>query len=136
MADPVAPELRRLVMARANHRCEYCLLPEAVALHRHEPDHIVPVQHGGATTEDNLACACLRCNRHKGPNIGSFDPVTGVLTPFFHPRRQAWHDHFQLNDARIEPLTPEGRVTVLILQLNSPERVDERSTLLAAELYS
>lgn len=136
MADPIAPELRRLVMARANHRCEYCLLPEAVALHRHEPDHIVPVQHGGATTEDNLACACMRCNRHKGPNVGSFDPVTGVLTPFFHPRRQAWHDHFQLNDAQIEPLTPEGRVTVLILQLNSPARVDERRALLAAGLYA
>lgn len=135
MADPISPELRRLVMARADYRCEYCLLPEAVALHRHEPDHIVPVQHGGATTEENLACACLRCNRHKGPNVGSFDPITGVLTPFFHPRQQAWRDHFQLNDAYIEPLTPEGRVTVLILRLNSPERVAERKLLLAAGVY-
>ncbi len=35
---------------------------------------------------DNLALACLRCNRHKGPNVGSFDPLTGQLTPFFNPR--------------------------------------------------
>ena len=40
-----------------------------------------------------------------------------------------------LNDAYIEPLTPEGRVTVLILRLNSPERVAERKSLLAAGVY-
>ena len=131
----VSPGMRRLVVTRANYRCEYCLLSEAVTLHRHEPDHIVPLQHGGATEEGNLACACFRCNRHKGPNIGSFDPVTGLLTPLFHPRRQKWRDHFKLNGARIEPLTAEGRVTVLILQLNTSERVHERSILLTAGQY-
>lgn len=82
-----------------------------------------------------MACACFRCNRHKGPNIGSYDPVTGLLTPLYHPRRQTWSDHFKLNGARIEPLTPEGRVTVFILQLNAPERVRERDLLLAAGYY-
>jgi len=135
MSAIVSPGLRRLVMMRANHRCEYCLLPEAVALHRHEPDHIVPLQHGGATEENNMACACFRCNRHKGPNIGSYDPVTGLLTPLYYPRRQTWRDHFKLNGAHIEPLTPEGRVTVLILQLNAPERVRERDLLFAAGYY-
>lgn len=135
MSAIISPRLRHLVMTRANHRCEYCLLPEAVALHRHEPDHIIPLQHGGVTEDNNMACACFRCNRHKGPNIGSYDPVTGLLTPLYHPRRQTWSDHFKLNGARIEPLTPEGRVTVFILQLNAPERVRERDLLLAAGYY-
>jgi len=87
--------LRRRVAERAQYRCEYCLLPQAAALHQHEPDHILPRQHGGQTEEDNLALACLRCNRFKGPNVGSFDSVTGALVPLFNPRRQAWADHFR-----------------------------------------
>jgi hypothetical protein len=83
MASDVSESLRRLVAERAGYRCEYCLLPEAFALHRHEPDHIVPRQHDGATEPSNLALACLRCNRHKGPNVGSIDPVTASLVPLF-----------------------------------------------------
>jgi len=60
MASEVPTSLRRLVAERAAYRCEYCLLPQAVALHQHEPDHIVPLQHGGETHENNLALACLR----------------------------------------------------------------------------
>lgn len=60
MASPIPSELRRLIAERAGYRCEYCLLPQAVTLHRHEPDHIVPLQHGGATDSSNLALACLR----------------------------------------------------------------------------
>ena len=106
MASPISPELLQSVLARAEYRCEYCLLPQAVALHRHEPDHIVPIQHGGATEADNLALACLRCNRYKGPNIGSFDPLTGQLAPLFHPRLQLRSQHFRFVDAEIRPLTP------------------------------
>jgi hypothetical protein len=128
-AEPPA-ELRRQVAERAGHRCEYCLLPESMAAHRHEPDHVVPRQHGGETTADNLALACMRCNRHKGPNVGSFDPDTGALVPFYHPRRQPWDEHFQLDGPVIRPLTAEGRVTVKILRLNDVERVEERALLL------
>lgn len=128
-------ELRLLVTLRAGQRCEYCLLPEAVSLHKHEPDHIVPRQHGGETTADNLALACLRCNRHKGPNVGSFDPLTGQLTRFFNPRQQQWAEHFRLEQAEIIPLTPEGRVTVRIFRLNDANRVGERQALLNVGLY-
>ena len=103
-----------------------------MAAHRHEPDHIVPRQHGGQTTADNLALACMRCNRTKGPNIGSFDPETGVLVPLYHPRSQHWNEHFQLDGAMIRALTAEGRVTVKILQLNAAARVEERALLLPA----
>jgi hypothetical protein len=136
MATPdLSAELRLLVMQRACQRCEYCLLPEAVSLHRHEPDHIIPRQHGGESSADNLALACLRCNRHKGPNVGSFDPLTGQLTPFFNPRQQQWEEHFRLEEAEIIPLTPEARVTVRILRLNDADRMAERQALLNAGLY-
>ena len=135
MAALIPLELRRLVAERAGYRCEYCLFPQAVALHRHEPDHIVPLQHGGVTDPANLALACLRCNRYKGPNIGSFDPLTGQLVPLFHPRLQVWDQHFQIVDAEIIPLTAEGRVTARVLRFNDPDRLTERQRLIAARLF-
>jgi 5-methylcytosine-specific restriction endonuclease McrA len=54
------------VVERAGNRCEYCLLPQWATLLKHEPDHIISVQHGGKTDEMNLALACAHCNRYKG----------------------------------------------------------------------
>jgi len=102
-------------------------------LHKHEPDHIVPTQHGGETELDNLALACMRCNRYKGTNIGSIDPLTGNLAPLYNPRAQNWEDHFELKDALIQPRTAEGRVTVKILRLNDEERLIERRQLMALD---
>lgn len=136
MSSDISTELRRLAAERANYRCEYCLLPESVTLHKHEPDHIVSRQHGGQTDEENIAWACLRCNRYKGPNVGSFDPQTGELVPFYNPRTQAWLEHFEFEEGVIQPLTAEGRVTVKILRLNEEMRVLERQKLSAAGLYS
>ena len=97
----IPTHLRQFVLARANHRCEYCLFPQTFAANRFEPDHIISVQHGGHTEASNLAAACFHCNRNKGPNVGSFDPLTAILTPFFHPRLQHWHEHFELRDGEI-----------------------------------
>lgn len=135
MPTDIPNELRRLVTERAQNRCEYCLLPEKASLHKHEPDHIVPRQHGGQTTLDNLALSCMRCNRYKGPNIGSYDPQTGELTPFFNPRTQNWHDHFQLDGAIIQPQTAIARVTVKILCINDKSRIKEREQLQKAGLF-
>jgi hypothetical protein len=131
----VSATLRQLVSMRAGMRCEYCLYPEAAAFFGFEVEHIVAEKHGGATVEDNLALACPYCNRFKGTDLGSLDPVTGLLTPFYTPRRQRWADHFQLDGALILPLTPEGRVTVAILQLNHPDRITERQRLVEAGQY-
>ena len=132
--SPPSAALRKIVSERAKHCCEYCLLPEQFALHRHEPDHIVPVQHGGGTDAANLALACMRCNRFKGPNVGSFDPATGLLVPFFNPRTQAWEAHFQIHDGLLVPMTPEARVTVKLLRLNDADRVRERRLMIEAGL--
>ncbi len=136
MASELPVSLRQLVAYRAKNRCEYCLMPQAFTLHPHEPDHIIPIQHGGQTEDKNLALACMRCNRHKGPNIGSFDPETGLLVAFYHPRTQNWLDHFQLINGEIQPLTPEGRVTVKILRMNEASRIIERQRLIQLGQYS
>ena len=135
MAAALPEWMRHAVASRAAYRCEYCGFPQAYALHAHEPDHIVPRQHGGEDDAQNLAWACLRCNRYKGPNVGSFDPETGVLVPFFNPRTQEWAVHFVWEGARIHPLTAEGRVTVKILRLNDADRVAERELLIGAGVF-
>ena len=125
--------LRRLVRQRADGRCEYCLLPEPYAFQKHEPDHVVASQHDGETDEENLTLACFLCNRHKGPNVGSFDPATGQLTPFYHPRKDVWSDHFEWDGPIIRPRTAEGRVTIKILRFNDPVRVEQRQQLMAID---
>jgi len=125
----ISVNLRRQVIDRANGCCEYCLIPDGLSFYPHEVDHVIAEKHGGATHIDNLALACWRCNRHKGTDLTSIDPQTGVITPLFNPRTQHWMDHFHLREATIEPLTSEGRVTVHLLQLNHPDRVEERRVL-------
>ncbi len=95
MAGEISDELRTALREVAGDICEYCRLPQSMALHRHEPDHIISLQHGGKTELDDLALACMRCNRYKGPNVGSIDPVTGQYTPLFNPRTQNWEEHFR-----------------------------------------
>ncbi len=126
--------LRRQVRERAAGCCEYCLIPEAVTLAAHPIDHVIAEKHGGPTTADNLALSCTICNLHKGSDLASVDPLTGEVVLLFHPRRDRWVEHFRLVEGRIDPLTPTGRVTVRLLQLNAPQRVEERTLLVAARV--
>lgn len=126
----ISASLRRLVEERANYCCEYCLLSNSLSFFPHEIDHIIAEKHGGVTDGNNLAFACWRCNRHKGSDLGSFDPNTGEFSFLFHPRQQLWSEHFELSlDKSIIGLTPEGRTTVILLQLNSDDRLKERQRL-------
>ncbi|BAY19267.1 hypothetical protein NIES21_51270 [Anabaenopsis circularis NIES-21] len=124
---PVA--LRRLVEERANYKCEYCLLPTKVAFFPHKIDHIIAEKHGGKTDAENLALTCWRCNRHKGTDLGSFDPQTGVFSFLFNPRTQQWSEHFSFSELTIVGLTDVGRTTVHLLQMNNEERIAERQRL-------
>jgi hypothetical protein len=101
----------------------------------HEPDHVVGVQHGGETSLANLAYACFRCNRFKGPNIATRDPQSGGLVPLFNPRTESWEAHFRLDGARITPLTPIGRGTVLLLRFNDEQRLLLRTELIRQGRY-
>jgi len=128
-------ELRRQVIERAGSVCEYCLLHQDFAASAHQVDHVISEKHGGSTSLDNLALSCTTCNRRKGSDIGSLDLQTGALTPLFNPRTQTWSDHFAFDGLRIVGLTSEGRATVDLLTLNSPERVVERSEMARAGRY-
>ncbi|MEH2321661.1 HNH endonuclease [Nostoc sp.] len=121
--------LRRLVEERANYRCEYCQLPAGVAFFPHEIDHVIAQKHGGATDANNLALTCWRCNRYKGTDLGSFDPETGAFSFLFNPRTQKWAEHFTFLELNLVGLTPSGRTTIRLLQINSDERLAERHRL-------
>jgi hypothetical protein len=126
----MADARRHMVRERAGHRSEYCGIRQVdmpfVTFH---VDHIIPRQHGGTDDPANLALACYHCNLHKGPNLSGIDPDTGVMVPLFHPRRDIWGDHFALQDVMIIVLTPIGRATVRVLQMNAVARVQLRTTL-------
>lgn len=119
--------LRDLVIRRAEYRCEYCLLhQDDEPIYPHEIDHIIAEKHSGPTQADNLAYACFYCNRFKGTDLASIDPLSGDITPLFNPRRQIWREHFALDGAVIVPLTAVGRTTVQLLKLNRPRIIQRR----------
>lgn len=132
MAQPPIPrDLRRQVSARAEGRCEYCRLSEDDSPYTHHIDHVIALKHGGPTATQNLALACIDCNRYKGSDVSGFDPETGALVPLFHPRQQRWDAHFLEEGPFILGQTETGRATVVLLRLNDPHRVELRQALAA-----
>ena len=128
-------ELRRLVAARADLLSEYCLIHLDDTALGCAVDHIISLKHGGATAADNLAHACVFCNRFKGSDIGSIVWKTQDFTRFYHPRRDHWADHFQLQEFTIQPHTSIGEVTARIFGFNDSERCLERQVLTARGRY-
>jgi len=127
--------LRALVHQRAGGCCEYCHIHEDDVLAPHEPDHIVAEQHGGATTIENLALACVHCNAFKGTNLSSVDPDTGKVVLLFNPRTDRWEDHFRLDGPRLVPVTAIARATARLLRFSDPEREQARRDLWLAGRY-
>ncbi|PYS47515.1 MAG: restriction endonuclease [Acidobacteria bacterium] len=122
--------LRQTVRDRAESRCEFCHLPERIAELPFQIDHVIAEQHGGLTSEDNLAFACARCNRYKGPNLSGIDPESGTITHLFNPRIDNWSEHFFWNEARLAARTAIGRATLVVLHINHPDAVNQRAALL------
>lgn len=122
--------LRQAVRERAQFRCEYCRMSERLLVfHRFEIDHIRPQKFGGAELLENLAWACLSCNRRKGPLMAALDPDTSQLVRLFDPRSDIWDEHFVYEPPRILGKTAIGRVTTWALGMNSEEYLDLREAL-------
>lgn len=119
---------RTAVRLRAEDRCEFCLLPQAASVLTFHVDHIVAKQHLDQVIDEPkfLCLACNRCNAYKGTNLPSIDPLSGQVVPLFHPREYRWQDHFLLRDGEIEGLTPIGRATVRLFNMNALQRVELR----------
>jgi hypothetical protein len=131
----IGAELRRLVANRADYVCEYCLIHEDDTFLGCEADHIISLKHGGTTESDNLAYACVFCNRHKGSDIGSLVTENDMFVRFYNPRKDKWNLHFQLDGAFIRPISDIGKATSRILDFNTDERIMERESLIAKERY-
>jgi hypothetical protein len=120
---------RDFVRRRAANRCEYCHIhQEATPFIAFHIEHIIAKQHLDVPQEDSLglAYACDRCNAFKGPNISSIDPITGDKVDVFNPRTHAWSEHFAFSGGVIAGLTPIGRATVRLLNMNDSRRVELR----------
>lgn len=122
--------LRRLVWARAGDRCEYCQMLQELDLATFEIDHIVPEKMDGPTEAGNLALACFKCNNHKGPNIAGIDPETGERAYLFNPREDVWMDHLFWRGPVLWGVTPQGRATIQLLQINVDHRIAHRAQLI------
>ena len=132
----ISAALRRLVRARADNLCEYCLLHEDDTFFGCEVDHIISEKHAGQTTENNLALACFVCNHNKGSDIGTLIPGSEALVRFYNPRLDRWRDHFRLDSSGIiVTITDVGEATARIFGFNTDERLLERQALQAAERY-
>jgi HNH endonuclease len=121
--------LRNQVCERAGDRCEYCRLPQHFSTLPFQIDHIIALKHHGPTVLDNLALACYYCNSHKGPNIAGFDADLRAVTRLFHPRMDGWKDHFRWDGVGLLGTSAVGRVTVDVLNINLPGRLEHRRLL-------
>jgi hypothetical protein len=121
---------QEFVWIRAKGRCEYCQLSQEDVRLGFEIDHIIARKHRGPSDPSNLCLACSACNNHKGTNISGFDVVTGKIVPLYNPRHQRWAAHFRWDGPVLNGLTPTGRVTVYVLEINLAERIDVRHALI------
>lgn len=123
---------RNLVRQRADDRCEYCHLPQIAVDATFHVDHVIAQQHVDSAWDEvgGLALACDRCNFHKGTNLTSIDPTTHRIVPLFDPRIELWAEHFQFVDSIVVGLTPTGRATVRLLNMNARRRVEIRASLI------
>lgn len=120
---------RRETRRRAGGRCEYCRHGERLIGLAHEIDHVVPRARGGTNDLENLCLACSACNSSKGIRTSGQDRAKGEEVALFNPRHQRWDEHFRWTDdgRRIEGLTPCGRATVDMLDMNHPLAVAVRT---------
>ena len=89
---------------------------------------MVPEASGGTSAEENLWLACPLCNSHKSDRQQATDPVTSISVQLFNPRFDIWDEHFEWVEAGtlIQGKTPEGRATVISLNMNHPDIVAAR----------
>lgn len=128
MSAYLSQNLRRRLAQADNRHCAYCHTKEANTGQPMTVDHILPRAQGGQTVFANLCFACRLCNEFKGSQTSVLDPLSGTVTPLFHPRRESWAEHFAWDEtgATLLGLTATGRATIVALQMNHPVIVAAR----------
>lgn len=132
----ISESMRRQVAERAEYRCEYCLIPEKFLASIFHVDHIRSQKHKGKTILTNLAYACPHCNQNKGSDIATFvDDENELIIRFFNPRKDVWHNHFEINNGEILSKSLIGKATISILDFNQIERIMLRQALISIGQY-
>jgi hypothetical protein len=124
----ISAALRRRVAEAAGFRCGYCLTAQRIIGPLLEIDHLIPESRGGTSDEENLWLACPMCNSHKADRQEALDPESQTLVPLFNPRTARWEEHFEWIEGgtMIRGMTPQGRATVVALQMNHQDIVAAR----------
>lgn len=135
MSNYISPAIRQQVANRANNVCEYCLIAEEDSYFRHQVEHIISLKHGGSSNLENLALACVFCNRNKGSDVAALVPETQIAVRFYDPRSDRWSDHFRIDGVFIALLTDSAEATIRILQMNHSDQIIEREILAKRDNY-
>lgn len=120
MTAKVSGELAKEIKQRAEERCEYCHVPQAVIGQAFHLEHIIPRSRGGQNKLNNLVFSCAHCNLAKSKKARAIDPLTKKTTRLFHPRKNIWAEHFRWNNdfTRLIGRTAIGRATIIALNMN------------------
>ncbi len=131
MRKKIPAAIRRQVIERARGFCEYCRTDSDFSDSPFDVEHIIPISQKGVTELDNLALACHGCNLNKSDKTEGFDTVSGKISRLFNPRTDNWNEHFGWTQDYliVVGLTPVGRVTVEIMQLNRKGLINQREML-------
>lgn len=127
----VSAENRRQVIERAAGGCEYCRSNSKFSDTPFDVEHILPESKGGKSELPNLALACHGCNFYKSNKTEFFDAVIDKNVRIFHPRTDAWNEHFIWTSdfTEIVGLTAVGRATIDALNLNREGLINQRQLL-------
>ncbi|WP_395089211.1 HNH endonuclease [Armatimonas sp.] len=133
----VSERLRREVVTRANHLCEYCRCHASFCPYPFSVEHIHPESLGGQTVLANLAYSCQGCNNAKYNFIEAVDPLTDQLVLLYNPRTDLWPTHFLWSEDGLEliGITPTGRATIERLRLNRENVVGWRRMAIAFGIH-
>jgi hypothetical protein len=103
-----------------------------------EVEHIRPAADGGTNNDDKTALACRACNLFKADALVAVDSSTQKTVRLFHPRTDAWEEHFTLDhkSGLVLGQTDIGRATVEKLRMNSERAVRARRLWIRLGLMS
>jgi hypothetical protein len=108
--------------------CAYCDITEIEASGiSFETDHYEPqsIRPDMAAVYSNLLWACRLCNRYKGAYCPSDEERAAGLR-YFRPDLDDAYEHFEVSGLRVTGLSPVGRFTEVMLDLNRREMQEIR----------